>query len=617
MTHIALAVAWGLVILASWIGWGRLIARWVVGSPASRVDVGLSAGWGMTLMLLLGGVLNAAGKCGPGIIITIVLLGFVCFGIDLLIAKRDPSPLEAESRRDRWGYLPLVVLLAVVYTASVCWKSNWNEADDFLAYTLFPVEMLQRGSAIDPFSWRRLSTLGGYAFLQTPLAAVAWPQTAFQLDIGLGSLLSTLLLVPPLRRRSAPPWLAALPAMLCVLMPLGRINSMCSQLAVAGFLLLVRTMELETVHPPRRRARLWFLIGAVSTGIVTLRPNFLPVVGVAVMLNVALDVWSRKRSVGGAAASLAITGAGALLCLLPWSLSLYHAGNTYFYPLMHGNDHGGAALLVSSMPLPRLLRFILGFFLRPKMLVVVLAGLAAAVTLQKQVLSLWAAAVIGAALTVWKLNLGDYGNLTRYALPALVAAAVAAVASLPLERRSRSGRVLAGAMAGIVGLLVVYNCVNPVGIVRDSVESLAHLSSPLYPPQRPAEYVAAQAAVPRGKTVLAFVNYPFLFDQRRNVVYSADEAGIASPGAGYPFTAGATTVAAYLRDNHIDYLITDDFGRPGIVNRDLWTALLGSDNLISHRTAEYLLRSMNCFDALAKNAPNVVRSGPLRVIPLK
>ena len=613
MLQIALSFIWGIAVLLSWVGWGRLIEAWVRDrDTVGRIDTGLCAGWGMTLMLLIGGVLNATAECGPAIIVSLVVLGLILFAIDL--KGRRLTLTKMSLVQFEWGYTPLIVLLSIVYAASICWKLNWNGADDFLAYNLFPTEMLQRGAAIDPFSWRRLSTLGGYAFLQATLGVVSWPKTAFQLDIGLGSVLNALLLVAPLRRRGATPLAASLPAMLCVLLPLGRINTMCSEIAVAGFLILVRTMLIESTVPLRQQRRLAVLLGAICTAIVTLRPNFLPVVAAAIVAYFAFDLWKGDRTLSSVIVSLTLATGSAVVCLLPWSVALYHAGGSYFYPLMHGNDHGGAAMLMSSMPLLALVRFILGFFLRPKMLIVILAGLLALIGFQKQVLALWVAAVAGAALTVWKLNLGDYGNLTRYALPALAAAAVAAVAGLPFERRTFTGRAVTAAIGGIVGLLIVYNAVSPVGIIRDTLHSLTHVSSPIYPDRLPGEYAAAQAAIPAGKTVLAFVGFPFLFDQRRNVVYSADEAGIASPGAGYPFSAGATAVARYLRSNHIDFLICDDFSQPGATSRNEWTAGLASDSLIIRRTAAYIVGAMNCFDELVNASPHVVRSGSLRVI---
>jgi hypothetical protein len=57
MTHFFLPFIWGLVILLSWAGYGRIVQRWVSGRSDQRLDFGLCAAFGVTVELLVGGLL--------------------------------------------------------------------------------------------------------------------------------------------------------------------------------------------------------------------------------------------------------------------------------------------------------------------------------------------------------------------------------------------------------------------------------------------------------------------------------------------------------------------------------------------------------------------------------
>jgi len=74
MSRSFLAVAaWGLLILASFIGWGGEIARRLF--VARKVDLGLRATWGLSFVLLACAVASLASLSSRAVILFIVAAG--------------------------------------------------------------------------------------------------------------------------------------------------------------------------------------------------------------------------------------------------------------------------------------------------------------------------------------------------------------------------------------------------------------------------------------------------------------------------------------------------------------------------------------------------------------
>ena len=57
-----LAFGWGVVVVASWVGWGELVRR-AAGVNVGRAGWALRAGWGMAAVLGICGFLLVAGVC--------------------------------------------------------------------------------------------------------------------------------------------------------------------------------------------------------------------------------------------------------------------------------------------------------------------------------------------------------------------------------------------------------------------------------------------------------------------------------------------------------------------------------------------------------------------------
>jgi len=71
MIALPLNLAWGLVVLLSFVALGRIMARVV--RPAGSWDISMAAGWGMAGMVALGGWLNLLGLARASVLMALVL----------------------------------------------------------------------------------------------------------------------------------------------------------------------------------------------------------------------------------------------------------------------------------------------------------------------------------------------------------------------------------------------------------------------------------------------------------------------------------------------------------------------------------------------------------------
>ena len=100
LTDFVIPFLWGLVVLSGFIGWGSAAARL---SGAPEPDWGLSAGWGMALVIAFGGVLSLAGAALPPVLMAVVVVGAVLHlgGVLKGRASGRPSAWAGFSKRLR------------------------------------------------------------------------------------------------------------------------------------------------------------------------------------------------------------------------------------------------------------------------------------------------------------------------------------------------------------------------------------------------------------------------------------------------------------------------------------------------------------------------------------
>src|SRR5262249_17475077 len=154
---------------------------------------------GFAFSTCLGGVVDLAGVISRWLIIGFLTVGGIAFVYRFVRYAATANP-TADPKLGSWLLTPPLLgaagaLLALRIAGSVIvlqpsthrmQDGSFNIFDDFQAYIVYPLKMLDTGSmGADPFSVRRTPThaLGGNSFLQTFVVAALPVQSLRLLDV--------------------------------------------------------------------------------------------------------------------------------------------------------------------------------------------------------------------------------------------------------------------------------------------------------------------------------------------------------------------------------------------------------------------------------------------------
>ena len=122
-----------------------------------------------------------------------------------------------------------------------------------------------------------------------------------------------------------------------------------------------------------------------------------------------------------------------------------------------------------------------------------------------------------------------------------------------------------------------------------------------------------QQSIPEGKTMLARVRDPFLFDFKRNKIFIADEPGLSSPPPGIPFFKGPEALADYFLSKSIRYIAYSYTYPPGFHTRNL----LDSPHHILIRTQiKHTVDFQDNLDKLGNTRKRIYDDGEIFVLDL-
>lgn len=655
MTDFVIPFLWGLAVLSGFIGWGSAAAR-LSGVP--EPDWGLSAGWGMALVIAFGGVLSLAGAALPPMLMAVVVAGVILHFVWVLKGRASGRPGAAAGfSKGTWLVMGFVALAVASRYTSIVWFQAANCPDDDVAYFNFVSRLLQTGSLIDPYSLRRLSGYGGHTFLQALVMASGSEDNGHLLDRGVALIVCFGLVAgfsskggKDGNKNGAIPYLLA--AILVLIMPFPLANSSSHVTGLAMFLTLFRTLhglnardEAPGMGNGGEGARSLWLAGLVTAAAAALKAHYMAAAGLTVFffwLVSGLQGLGRHRDDGPKGLAywrrhgnrLIHMGVGALIFLAPWMVLMGRSSGTPLYPLFQGNHRPGFSETYSGVidfgtRLGNLGDFFLsahvGLFVVPLVLYAVRRGPAAG-------LGLYLGGLMTAAVTTWTLTYDDLETLHRYAAPFLNAAFIATViyylgrirADLPAGARAAKGagnahRALAsGRKTGDRILYVLVIALLPIPIYHDVTRLAGALDRTVIPPDRRAAYAEMQAAIPEGEGVLSILDQPFALDYSRNAIATIDVPGAVSPDPGMPFFKGPGALKDYLLGQSLGYIAYRDFeAKSGcLYRRDLWEYKAGDENTMWRRQSKYYLDLMDTVTALAKTEKTIYRAGGLSVIGL-
>jgi hypothetical protein len=568
----ALMFGVGILLLASWAGWGASIERLLLGRVVA--DRSLHAGWGLAFTIVVGGALNGASAIGPRAIYVFLIAGLALLAWDCRRRRRRiVRGLRWRMRRLRHD--PLLAIAAGVvgamllgaYSANVC-STTYNPHDDLQAYFVFPAKMIQTGAiGEDPYSERRLVTMGGMSFLHAVVLSVADSRFFQLVDPGVSLLLGVALILGAARDARASPWAALLAALLFLAVPRPWANTTSVVTGMVLFLTLFRTLARE---PPRDRANVpaAVLVALTAAGLCGLKSNHVPACALLVAMA-CLFRGRESRSRGAWPGDLALVGGLTVAFLAPWMLSMQKSNGTLLFPFLGHGFHGSAygafwqpyqgltpaaagGLLLSALEDLRVWpALILGAGL-------LVRGRSRAGRAAPGAFLLAALASLAALVVAFGPSLA-YRYSWAYLFPASLALLLCACSEARTGRRGGFRPALAGASVLLaVGVLVLARYGDPartgwreVGSIGRAMKASQAAGFKRWFERR---YAKMQQAVPAGAVLLTRLEFPFVLDFRRNRVFIVDSPGGSSPPPGMPSFEGGEPLARYLCARSVRYV---------------------------------------------------------------
>jgi len=474
------------------------------------------------------------------------------------------------------GLTVAVVLLSIRFAGSLIILQphdetlpiSFNKFDDFQAYIVYPLKMLETGSmGAEPFSVRRTPSVsfGGGAFLQTFVLAALPVQSLRLLDVGLGTILIVGLLWSYTSQLRTTLVATAFAILVFLEIPPPFINTTAVLIPAALFFSLLMVFEFTDSDASRMSRAV--LVGVHIAALCVLKTSLIPAALAFAGVQSCFAV-VRASSKTRAALNCLLWFAFAGMAILPWmldarrwtgtfmpgSLAAYYAHPTRVAAIQAAT--GWTFLIQHLRELPR----------APYVTLAVLSGL----LLVKQakgknrdgfwsLLATVALGTVGITLAV----AGTVNDIPRFIYAFLIIALLAALAqvSAAIDRYDlRSARIMVGIVAiAVTGVLVLETARRSASMYKSSlltIRSALH-GETLISPTLAAKHREMQSVLPPSVTVLARMDYPFLFDFRRNKILIIDIPGSASLAPGMPFFQGSEAVATYLTSHGIHYVAYD------------------------------------------------------------
>jgi len=619
------AALWGIVLLASFAGWGALLAS--VAFPDEPVDIGLRLAWGLAAVIAIGGTLCMLSFATHASLFGVVLIGVAAQTHAWFPRAATAGDATSPMRHIRGG--TAVVLGIVLMLAAIQYYAGAAGArltpDDTIAYLAFPRKILATGTLLEPFSIRRLSAYGGQSLLHalTLIGCGNVLQVAL-LDIGI-CLVVLLALVIAGAGTGAVPTALWVPALVLVTLPNLHANSTSLLSGLALFVGLFRTASAPMLrrHPKRCAA----VLGALAGSAASLRLPYGPpaVVFLVVLYAPLLIISARRRRADLTVA--AIAAAAMALVLLPWAVLSYRSNGTLLFPLFDGYYHPEYGRMTAA-PLADHIRF-LALNLRELLaapglpLFIASAFLVPWSRTQGALTALACASVLGFLAIVWGFPTSDTFNLRRYQF-AFVYATVLGVVMYASALRWMGWSQLRfrdRVVAVLVLTAIVWHLLGHMSAIYGGTLEYARLIAgaarqPSSLHERDTQYRSLQNVIPAGAGLFAMVDEPFRLDFGRNSIAIIDLPALVSPPPGLPIDDDEA-FASYLIAQGYPYVALIRPSASWLYQRGPWEHLLGpSAPPLWRHSAPAVLKVFDRFEGLMKSRSRLYDDGKMVALDL-
>jgi hypothetical protein len=604
-------VAWLGFLFFVLSGWGYFIVR-IRG--VADPDFGLRAAWGAAGYIAVTGVLVAIGVCSNPAILALIALGAAGFAWRELVSptpswRRVRAGVRYLRNRRAMGVLViLLVALAALQMLGAVAALDRNPWDDDLAYTPMIKRLLDDGSLVEPFSFRRMSAYGGQTVLGALAGARGTLANVHLIDQGLFFGVALLIVVGKAKeRRAQPVWVTVLMLVL-LLLPATAINTAAQWTGVAMFLALYRAVARD--H--------WSIVGLVGAAACTLRQNFI----VVVVLFVGIVLWRRLRATRRVMTwreawqiekpRWRLVVGVALAAIIAWWIAAFLSNRTFLFPYVDGTWNHELSLVPAAMTWTQELASFLWVCIDTTPIVVVPILFALLVftdddRIGRPLRSFFIAVVIGFALLAHGFAGTEPFHLWRYAFGFGVALTAVFVLEVGAEHE-RAARLSPLGRWLLLGVLALQILLTRGSVPKHLAANLADLREAIAidrdgDPTASVEsrrYAAMQAAVPSGARLAVLVDDPAYLDFTRNRIANLDTPGFASPSPQLPSFRGAEPIRAYLVQQGYRYLafVRSDRSRY-FFRRDFWLWRIFHDSELFQIMSAYVLDTIDSFSELA------------------
>ncbi|MEG4320126.1 MULTISPECIES: hypothetical protein [unclassified Microcoleus] len=587
MMSYLISFSYGICLLLSLIGWGKALNHILF--PNQRIDWGQRAAWGLAFSVLIGGILNATWTISQTTILIFLGLGLVYCLVDLVNHRQliisNILQLFQECRKDKiiLAGIAIVSLLILIqyagwlYTgrlnfASMVYADGFNTSDDYHAYLVFPHKMLQLGSmGPDPFSERRIVSLGGQSFLHTLILSALSDTNLNLIDPALPLIITVGLILGFFKENKASTKRIIFTILFLLLIAVPKANTTSMMLPVALFVSLFRTLdskELERNHWARNAC----ILALIAAALCALKSSLIPAcvfLFAASYICYLISSESKQKVV----LELVLTTVLVGIFLLPWMISMYQSSGTLLYPLLgkgyHASAYGitfksGSTLLGTAKSALTAFRGIYVFIL------ILLGCLSLSIrplklgnlpeepsfSNRQAALSMTIAAGLATvAVGVLTENADPFRYSFSHLFPAILILIAVGMTDTGVLNKNKVANFFIVAVF-CAGLAISYDWdINKQTYSAYPKNIQFGLKNPsLVTAKQKLQYAAMQQSLPQGETVLTRLDAPFILDFKRNQIFVADWPGGASLPPGMPAFKGPEALANYLVSKSIRYI---------------------------------------------------------------
>ena len=627
-----LATGFTACVVVACVGWGRLVERgiarlWADGPPLQRFSTGTIACIGLAASLCGAGVLVAADLYSPWIGGLWIVAGIASAVRGLAIRGLRAlrlAPLTLAS-------LAVLAAQALYRTGWLLGNHGWNYCDDFVAYLPFVYRLNDTGGMIEPFSQRRIASLGSASVFDSLFTTTLGINSAYLADVVAGGVLVGLLLLP-LNPKLPRFLLGALLVVSFTLWQSLQVNLSPTFIPVAltaAAILVVAETRRSRVDLLDRRVLI--LVGLLGAALLTLRTALVVPAG---LFGLALVIRAKGPAIRERLRALTVFGIAVVIPTVPWMIALWRSSRTPLYPPITGNlDPSWPGFRASGTDVVGKLGEVLETGELAWMLVAIVLGGVLLLALRR---SGWPEAPLlalpGALITIVSLviSLSAFTSfdLARYAWPVLAGILVATLALLADEAVSVRWQ-WAGTACTVTVVATACLLAFPDDRLRSDVSAaasgVAKVASDNSPPE-PAtalnireDYSATQDALPTGAKVASASDHPYLFDYGRNNFVNLDVLGSVSPPPGMPLGGSTDAITHYLRRQGFEFVVaTDPSSSVCLYNKKKWEGEIAMGTEPYASFAPPLLDWFRWLRVRAVEAPRLQsRHGSLIVLDLR